>query len=277
MARKDDSRGRYKSRLNATTRQAAQMLLLRPYVWRMLRVHVHGLSNLDELEAPFVVAGNHASHLDTPLIYGALPGKFSKYLAAGAAADVFYNKWWKSGPMSLFFNGFPVDRGRDRGEESDKKSRSNDKNVRGLSSALLTDGIPLLIFPEGTRSRTGAMAPFKPGVASLCISRGVPVVPIALVGAYAAWPSQQKHLPRGRPVVHVVIGRPMRPLPGEIAHEFSERMRRRILELHDTTARAYGAKTLVEYAHTVALEKASKSEISAMAKDARTQTEEEDR
>ncbi|TRY18122.1 1-acyl-sn-glycerol-3-phosphate acyltransferase [Tessaracoccus rhinocerotis] len=275
MARKDDSRGRYKSRLNATTRQAAQILLLRPYVWRLLRVHVHGLSNLDALEAPFVVAANHSSHLDTPLIYGALPNKFSKYLAAGAAADFFYDKWWKSGPMSLFFNGFPIDRGRDR-DDDDRKGRSKDKNVRGMSSALLSDGIPLLIFPEGTRSRTGAMAPFKPGVAALCISRGVPAVPIALVGAYAAWPSQQKHLPRGRPAVHVVIGRPMRPLPGEIAHEFSERMRRRILELHDTTARAYGAKTLVEYAHTVALEKAAKTEISALAEDASTRTDEED-
>ncbi len=274
MARKDDSRGRYRSRLNATTRQAAQMLLLRPYVWRLLRVHVHGLSNLDGLEAPFVVAANHSSHLDTPLIYGALPSKFSKYLAAGAAADFFYDKWWKSGPMSLFFNGFPIDRGKDR--EDDARKGRKDKNVRGMSSALLSDGIPLLIFPEGTRSRTGAMAPFKPGVASLCISRGGPAVPIALVGAYAAWPSQQKHLPRGRPPVHVVIGRPMRPLPGEIAHEFSERMRRRVLELHDTTARAYGAKTLSEYAHTVALEKAAKTEISALAEEARLRTDEED-
>ncbi|MCC2594172.1 1-acyl-sn-glycerol-3-phosphate acyltransferase [Tessaracoccus sp. OS52] len=275
MARKDDSRGRYTSRLNATTRQAAQMLLLRPYVWRTLRVHVHGASNLDGLEAPFVVVANHSSHLDTPLIYGSLPGRFSKYLAAGAAADFFYDKWWKSGPMSLFFNGFPVDRGRERGDE-DKKGRK-DRNVRGLSSALLSDGIPLLIFPEGTRSRDGAMGPFKPGVAALCISRGVPAVPIALVGAYAAWPSQQKHLPRGRPEVHVVIGRPMRPQQGEIAHEFSERMRRRILELHDTTARAYGAKTLAEYAHTAALEKAAKSEISAPATDAGQRTDEEDR
>ena len=40
----------------------------------------------------------------------------------------------------------------------------------------------------------------------------------------------------------------MTPLPGEIAHEFNERMRRQVLELHDTTARAYGAKTLDEYA-----------------------------
>ncbi len=260
-----DERERYSSRVGATTRQAAQMLLLKPYLWRMLRVHVHGAANVDALEAPFVVFSNHSSHLDAPLILGALPHRLSRYVATGAAADTFYDKWWKTGPMSLFFNSFPVDRGKDR---SDKQANKRGQK-RGMSATLLADGIPLLIFPEGTRSRTGAMAPFKPGVAALCISRGVPALPMALVGAYDAWPSQQKHLPRGRPQVHVVIGRPMYPLPGEIAHEFSERMRRQVLELHDSTARAYGAKTLAEYARVVAIEKSTKNEITALAEDAR--------
>lgn len=278
MAREsaDDLRGRYTSNLNAATRQAAQLLLLKPYVWRLLRVHVHGAANLDGLDGAFVVFSNHSSHLDTPLIFGALPARLSRYLATGAAADFFYDKWWKSGPMSLFFNGFPIDRGKDRNPKGEKTEAK--RNVRGLSSVLLDDGVPLLIFPEGTRSRNGAMAPFKPGVAALCISRGVPAVPIALVGAYSAWPSQQKHLPRGRPEVHVVIGRPMQPLPGEIAHEFSERMRRQVLELHDTTARAYGRMTLAEYAHTAAIEKAAKTEISALADEAKSRaSDQEDR
>lgn len=260
-----DERERYSSKMGATTRQAAQMLLLKPYLWRLLRVHVHGAANVDALEGAFVVFSNHSSHLDAPLVLGSLPHRLSRYVATGAAADTFYDKWWKTGPMSLFFNSFPVDRGKDR---SDSKAPGRSQK-RGMSAALLADGIPLLIFPEGTRSRTGAMAPFKPGVAALCISRDVPALPMALVGAYSAWPSQQKHLPRGRPEIHVVIGRPMYPLPGEIAHEFSERMRRQVLELHDSTARAYGAKTLDEYARVVAIEKSTKNEITALAEEAR--------
>ena len=250
--------GKYSSKTSASARQTAQMLLLKPMMWRLLRVHVHGRANLDGFEGPCVVFANHSSHLDTPLVYGALPNRISKYLAAGAARDYFYDKWWKTGPMSLFFNGYPIDRGRET--RGGKKG-----NVRGMSAALLDSGVPLLIYPEGSRSRTGAMGPFKPGVAALSISRQVPAIPVALIGAHAAWPSSQKHLPKGRPVVHVVIGRPMMPMPGEIAHEFNERMRRQILELHDTTARAYGAKTLDEYARTVAIAQANNPEISTEA------------
>ncbi|WP_420176484.1 lysophospholipid acyltransferase family protein [Luteococcus sp. OSA5] len=237
-------RARYRSKPLAATRTSAQLLLLKPAIWRLLDVHVHGKENLDDLEGAFIAIANHSSHFDAPLIIGSLPRKHSEFLSAGAAADYFFDAWWKAAPTALFFNAFPVDRKGTRGR-------------KGMAGNLLSDGVPLLLFPEGTRSRTGAMAPFKPGAAALCISRDVPAVPIALVGAYAAWPSTQKSLPRNRPTVHVVIGRPMHPHPGEIAHQFNERLRRQVLELHDSTARAYGMKTLAEYAHTTALEQAA--------------------
>ena len=68
----------------------------------------------------------------------------------------------------------------------------------------------------------------------------------------------------------------MMPLPGEIAHEFNERMRRQVLELHDTTARAYGARTLDEYARVAALGKAKKTEVTALAEDARARADQSD-
>ena len=67
----------------------------------------------------------------------------------------------------------------------------------------------------------------------------------------------------------------MAALPGEIAHEFNERMRRQVLELHDTTARAYGAPTLAEYAHNAALEKATRKEMAALAKEEEQRSKEE--
>ena len=67
----DDSNTRYTSKLQATTRQTAQLLLLKPALQRLLKIHVHGSSNLDNLEGAFAVFSNHSSHLDAPLITGA--------------------------------------------------------------------------------------------------------------------------------------------------------------------------------------------------------------
>ncbi|RRD46105.1 1-acyl-sn-glycerol-3-phosphate acyltransferase [Tessaracoccus sp. OH4464_COT-324] len=261
----DLPRKRYSLKTGAASRQAAQMLLLKPALQRILRVRIHGLSNLDGLQMPFIVFGNHSSHFDAPLILTSLPSKLGKNVAVGAAGDYFYDKWWKAGPMSLFLNGYPVDRGK------------GGKGKRGMSAALLSDGVPLLLFPEGTRSRTGAMGPFKPGVAALCISNGCPAVPVALLGAHEAWPTSQKNLPKGRPEVHVVFGRPMQPRSGEIAHTFSERMRRQLLELHDTAAMAYGRKTLAEYARNAMLSSHQRSEAETLADEAKHRAKREEK
>ena len=260
----EPSNSRYTSRVQATTRQTAQFLLLKPALSRLLKIHVHGLANLDGLEGAFAVFGNHSSHLDAPLILCSLPNRLSRYVATGAAGDFFFGNWVKAISMSLFMNAFAIDRGK------------GGKGRRGMAGQLLSDGVPILLFPEGTRSRTGAMGPFIPGVASLCVSRGVPALPIGIVGAYEAWPSKQKHLPKGRPEVHVVFGRPMVPYPGEIALEFNERMRRQVLELHDTTARAYGKKTLAEYERTEALHRAEQTEIASLVEDAKEQADKQE-
>lgn len=222
----------------------AQHLIMKPYIWSAVTVHVHGQRNLDSLKAPFVVVANHSSHLDAPLIFGGLPRRLSKNLSAGAAADYFFENWYKSLPTKLFFNSFPVERQGARGR-------------RGMAGILLNEGVPLLIFPEGTRSRTGAMARFTPGAAALSISRNVPVLPIALVGAYAAMPYGATVPVAGRPHVHIVFGRPLRAAPGEIAHQFSERLNRYVVEMHDTTARAYGMPTQADFHRAVALREAA--------------------
>lgn len=235
------------------------MLLLKPVVWRIVNVHVHGTEHLSTVDGAFIATANHSSHLDAPLIFGSMPRRLSQHMSTGVAYDYFFDKWWKAAPTALFFNAFPIDRGKKgrKGMEVEQTPRAR----RGMAGSLLSDGVPLLLFAEGTRSRTGAMGPFVPGAAALAISRNVPVIPIALVGAFAAWPYKQPTPPRGRPPVHVVYGRPMLPAPGEIAHTFNERLRRQVMELHDSTATAYGMPTLAEYARTLAIETARRSEL----------------
>lgn len=228
----------------AVGRFVAQQLVMKPYVWSALSVHVHGLRRLDGLNAPFIAIANHSSHVDTTVIFGALPRRLSKNLAAGAAADYFFKQKTRSIGTRLFFNAYPVDRGGMKGHA-------------GLSGRLLDDGVPLLIFPEGTRSRTGAMAPFKSGVAALSIQHEVPVLPMALVGAYAAMPYGQTLPVPGRPPVHIVFGMPQRALPGETVPHLKDRLYNYVVELHDSTARAYGMPTQEDFHRSVALKAAA--------------------
>src|SRR4030095_4700846 len=104
---------------------------------RLVTVTVLGEEHLKGLSRPFVVVSNHGSHLDAPLILGSLPRKLGRYVAAGAAADYFFDVWWRKALTSLFFNAFPVDRTGARGRHA-------------LATGLLGAGRPLLLFPEGT-------------------------------------------------------------------------------------------------------------------------------
>jgi 1-acyl-sn-glycerol-3-phosphate acyltransferase len=216
------SRSRYTSPLHAGARFVAQRGILKPAIWRMVSVTVLGRENLDGVRGPYVAVSNHTSHLDAPLIIGALPRKLSRYVAAGAAADYFFDVWWRKGLTSLFFNAFPVDRTGLRGRH-------------GLATSLLDDGVPLLLFPEGTRSRTGEMGAFKPGAAALCISRDVPCLPVAIVGAAQAMPYGKNWPDRGRPPVYITFGEPLRAEDGETVAQFAGRIAKEVSGLIDYT------------------------------------------
>jgi 1-acyl-sn-glycerol-3-phosphate acyltransferase len=166
-----------------------------------------------------VVVANHSSHLDAPLIMGALPRSMARYLAAGAAGDYFFDVWWRRGLTALFFNAFPVDR-----------SGRNPRNVS--AKTLLEHGVPVLVFPEGTRSKDGVPGHFKPGAAALSASTGAPVVPIAIIGAHESHPRGSKWPTSGLPV-GVVFGSPMTANDGENPTEFMARVRAQVVAMHD--------------------------------------------
>ncbi|MEA4944031.1 MAG: lysophospholipid acyltransferase family protein [Propionicimonas sp.] len=239
--------GTYTSKGPAMARLVTQHLIMKPYIWSAVTVHTHGMRNLESVKPPFVLIANHSSHLDTPLLMGFLPRRLSKNLASAAAADYFFETWYRALPTRLFFNTFPVAR----------QGHANRAGKRGFAGDLLSAGVPILLFPEGTRSRTGAMTTFTPGAAALSISRNVPVLPVALVGAYAAMPYGATVPVPGRPHVHIVVGRPLHATPGEIARQFSDRLHRYVVEMHDTTARAYGMPTQADFARAVALRQAA--------------------
>ncbi len=211
---------RFNSPYQAIARVLAQRALLKPLIWSLTRVTVIRSEKLKDVKGGFVVVANHSSHLDTPLIVGSLPRPLARYLAAGAAADYFFNVWWRRGLTALFFNAFPV---RRTGTQTSSTS----------ARSLLMRGIPVLIFPEGTRSKDGELGRFKPGAAALAAACDVPCIPVALIGAHIAHPRGTNWPKRGRFPVGVVFGDPLRVAEGESKGEFAERARQEILRLRE--------------------------------------------
>lgn len=204
---------KYHSRGRRALRSAAQRGLLKPFLHAVLRVRVDGRDNLQTVDParPLIVVANHSSHFDAPLIMTSLPRPLGTRLAAAAAADYFFTKWFSAKATRLFFNAFPVD-------------RDGSGAHQGLAARLLAAGVPLLIFPEGTRSATGDLGQFHTGSARLALSGGATILPLTLVGAGAAWPKGRKVWRRGRPAVRVICHKAVCAEPDETAEQLTERL-----------------------------------------------------
>ncbi|WP_329530294.1 1-acyl-sn-glycerol-3-phosphate acyltransferase [Streptomyces sp. NBC_01450] len=119
--------------------------MLKPYVWACARPRVEGREDLGSLSGPAVFVANHASHLDTPLILGALPRPLASRLAVGAAADYFFTSAVAGMSTALLINAFPVQRSGAR------------RGGRSVAMSLLDEGWNVLLYPEGTRSVDGSL------------------------------------------------------------------------------------------------------------------------
>ncbi len=199
-------------------RAGLRRTLLRAVVFGQTKTVVEGTEYLDGVRGPVVFVANHSSHLDTPLILGSLPERFADKVAVGAASDYFFDVRWRATLTAIFFNAFPVE-------------RYGSRRLRSLALELVDDGWSLLLYPEGTRSEDGWMNPFKLGAAMLCVNKGIPCVPIALRGSYAAMPRGRNWPPQGRPRVSVRYGRPLVPREGEDGRAFRVRMAKAVSQL----------------------------------------------
>ena len=87
----------------------------------------------------------------------------------------------------------------------------------------VSEGISVLIFPEGTRSFDGQVRRFKSGAFRLALGAGVPVVPVAIDGAHRLLDEKERTGRRGR--IDIRVGAPMPALPGETDRQWAARAR----------------------------------------------------
>ena len=182
------------------------------------RIRVFGRENLPA-DGGALVCANHQSFFD-PVLVGLICNRRMNYLARSTLFHFALLRW-----LIEFLDAIPIDR--------------EGVGLGGLKETLrrLKRGEMVLIFPEGTRSRDGEVAPLKPGFCAVARRAKVALVPIGLDGAYDAWPRNTK-LPR-RSRIHLSVGEPI--LPDTIAtltdEELVAELERRIRACHATARR----------------------------------------
>jgi 1-acyl-sn-glycerol-3-phosphate acyltransferase len=176
-----------------------------------------GKSNVPR-QGPLILAPNHVSHLDPPVIACTLPRKVTFM----AKEELFRNKLF--GGLIRSLQAFPVKRGE------------GDTEAIRKAIQFVEDGRALLIFPEGTRGDGVTMLPVNRGVVMLAKRTGAPVLPIGIVGTHKKWPKGSSKPKWGRVVVS--YGKPftyqeVATSPDEKVNReiFAHELSRRILEL----------------------------------------------
>ncbi|MDB6029596.1 MAG: plsC [Verrucomicrobiales bacterium] len=141
------------------------------------------------LDGPVILASNHASFLDPPLVGCGLPRDIN-YLAR---ESLF--RFPGVGAVLRSWNSVPVD--RDGG------------GAKGLKMILdrLLKGGAIILFPEGTRTRDGKLQPARSGIGLTVIKSTAPVIPVRVGGTYDAY-GRHMNIPRPRRIT-VTYGKPM--------------------------------------------------------------------
>ena len=141
---------------------------------------VIGAENMIE-EGPCIIAANHCSYLDPPLV-GVACKRAIHYLARKSLLDVPI-----LGPILPQLNVIPVDQ------------RNADRSALMGAIRVVRNGGAVLIFPEGTRSPDGRLRPAQPGIGMIVAKTGAPVVPVIISGSFEALPRGEV-IPRPREI-----------------------------------------------------------------------------
>ena len=206
-----------RSPLATAARRAVQDRALFPLLTALGRPEVAGTHHLLEVRPPYILAPNHASHADAPLVLQALPASIRAQTVVPAAADYFFDRRLLRVAVTLAMNAVPFDR---KNEIADSVRRCE---------RFLRHGHSVVLFPEGTRSLDGRLRGFKAGVSHLAVQTGAPVIPVFVQGTHGLMP-RGRALPRPRQVA-VHFGAALVAAPQESARPFNARLEEAVLAL----------------------------------------------
>ncbi len=155
-----------------------------------IRVEVTGLENIQHGQS-YVFVANHQSMADVFTIYGWLPVIFKWIMKQELRKVPFVGGACKAAGHIFI----------------DRSSRAAAKNSIQKAKDILHDGICVVIFPEGTRTKTGQVGRFKRGAFAIAGDLNLPIIPISLTGCYEVWPRGRAYATHG--TIHMHVSAPM--------------------------------------------------------------------
>jgi long-chain acyl-CoA synthetase len=171
-----------------------------PLFRNRLPLTITGIEYLEGIDPPVLFAANHASDLDTPAVFTAIPTIWRKRIAPAMRADYFGLSWkfrLQFLAARILYNAFPL-----------PQEMTGTRRAFEYTAELVRLGYCPLVFPEGRRTRDGRLQNFRPGIGMIAVRLRIPVVPIYIGGMFQVY-SREDSWPKTGPV-RVSIGKPMR-------------------------------------------------------------------
>ena len=171
----------------------ATILFCRTCFKELFHGQFYGTENIPA-SGPFIVASNHLSHLDPPLIGAAFCHRELMFMAR---KTLFKPGFWNY--LLSRINVIPVD-----------KEHVSDTSAIRKALNVLKKGLGLVIFPEGTRSLDGNFGQAQPGLGFLACKSQVPVIPVRIAGTFEIL-KKESTIPDLHQTAQIAIGRPILP------------------------------------------------------------------
>lgn len=177
-------------------------VVLQPFFWAYFRLARIGREHVPAT-GPVIFAANHRSFLD-PFVIATLARRPVYFIAKQELFERRFCGWWLNA-----LGAFPINRG------------AGDADAMATAKGILERGDCVVIFPEGTRVRSGPLGEPRRGVGRLALETGAPVVPVAVFGTEhvrrGLWVAPRKvRLRAGRPLTYPRLANPSPALAGAV-------------------------------------------------------------
>jgi long-chain acyl-CoA synthetase len=198
-----------------------------PYIMVMARPKVIGRERLKDFRGPALIISNHIAQIDIGFLMAALPMKLRNRLGVAMQGEqlrsmryppkdwFFAKRWWEQLQYALtaaFFNVFSL------------PQRAKYRESFRFAGELADRGYSVVIFPEGRRTDTGEMAPFRSGIGLLATQLNLPIIPMRIDGLFPFKIAKKHYAPPH--AVQVRIGDPVRFEPTADPEEIAKELQR---------------------------------------------------